>query len=471
MENQAIPKKTLLAILGASLMAFCGVLVETSMNVTFPTLMKQFGLPMNVVQWIATGYLLLVSLTMATSAFVQRRFKIRSIFIFAGLAFIVGSFVCALAPSFTVLLIGRLIQAVATGYAIPLLFAIILQQIPVARLGSFMGLGSMVVGIAPSLGPTYGGMSTYLFTWREIFWFILPVVVIAVLLGSFTIPQKFETHRDPFDTFGFILLAVAFFLVAESFTDAGTYGWISIQFWGFLVVGLLVLAWFAYHSTHSKRILLDLAIFKSPTLVLSLIPYFLLQLINIGISYLLPNYGQLVFGANSLVAGSAILLGSLAAAVIQPLSGRMLDNRGAAVPIRIGGAIIVIAMVLFASFGLHLTNTLIVLFYLVFGIGFGFSFGNAMTNGIQQVDLKLQQDANAMFSTSQQYAGAIGTAIMATLLTSSQESGRHLSQAVLSAQGSEHDFILLVVLSIVAFGLMIVNFRKQAQLKTTKSVF
>lgn len=151
LENQAIPKKTLLAILGASLMAFCGVLVETSMNVTFPTLMKQFGLPMNVVQWIATGYLLLVSLTMATSAFVQRRFKIRSIFIFAGLAFIVGSFVCALAPSFTVLLIGRLIQAVATGYAIPLLFAIILQQIPVARLGSFMGLGSMVVGIAPSL--------------------------------------------------------------------------------------------------------------------------------------------------------------------------------------------------------------------------------------------------------------------------------------------------------------------------------
>ncbi len=188
-------------------------------------------------------------------------------------------------------------------------------------------------------------------------------------------------------------------------------------------------------------------------------------MINIGISYLLPNYGQLVIGANSLVAGAAILLGSLVAAIIQPISGRMLDSRGAALPVQLGGALIVVALVLFALFGLHLTTALIVLFYLVFGIGFGFSFGNAMTNGIQQVDIKLQQDANAMFSTSQQYAGAIGTAIMAALLTSSQESGQHLSQKVLSAQGSEHDFILLLVLSIVAFGVMIVNFRKQAQLK------
>lgn len=463
MENQTIPRKTILAIIGAGLMAFCGVLTETSMNVTFPTLMKQFGLSMSVVQWLSTGYLLLVSLTMATSAYIQRRYKIRSIFIFSGVSFIVGSFVCALAPNFVTLLIGRLIQALATGYAIPLLFAIILQQIPVARLGVFMGLGGMVVGVAPSLGPTYGGMNTYLFTWREIFWFILPIVVIAVLLGSFTITQKMKTRRDTFDFIGLILLGISFFLIAEGFTEAGNFGWLSIQFWGFLIAGLLVIGLFVYHSLHSERDLLDLAIFKIPTFVLSILPYFLIQLMNIGISYLLPNYSQLVFGANSLVAGSAILLGSLVSAIIQPLSGRLLDYRGAGYPIRIGSVLIVLAMVLFAVFGLHLTIPLIVIFYTVFGLGFGFSFGNVMTNGIQQVDGKLQQDANAAFNTSQQYAGSIGTAIMAAILTGSQHSDPQTSQAVLSARGGDHDFILLAVLAVVAFVLIMINFREQAK--------
>ncbi|MFC6254098.1 DHA2 family efflux MFS transporter permease subunit [Secundilactobacillus hailunensis] len=463
MEDQAIPKKTILAIIGAGLLAFCGVLTETSMNVTFPTLMKQFSLSMSVVQWLSTGYLLLVSLTMATSAFVQRRFKIRSIFVFAGVAFIVGSFVCGLAPNFIGLLIGRLIQAIATGYAIPLLFAIILQQIPVSRLGVFMGIGGMTVGVAPSLGPTYGGMNTFLFSWREIFWFILPVVVVAVLLGAFTIPQKMKTRRDAFDFLGLILLGISFFLIAEGFTEAGNYGWLSLQFWGFLIAGIVVIGLFVYHSFHSERDLLDLTIFKSPTFVLSIMAYFLIQLMNIGISYLLPNYSQLVFGANSLVAGSAILLGSLVSGIVQPMSGRLLDSHGAGYPIRFGITLIVISMVLFAIFGLHLTIPLIVFFYLIFGLGFGFSFGNTMTNGIKQVDGKLQQDANAAFNTSQQYAGSIGTAIMAAILTSSQHSNSHLSQAVLSARGGAHDFILLAVLAVTALILILINFQKQAK--------
>lgn len=463
LQNQTIPKKTILAIIGAGMMAFCGVLTETSMNVTFPTLMKQFSLSMSVVQWLSTGYLLLVSLTMATSAYIQRRYKIRSIFIFSGVSFIIGSFVCAMAPSFVVLLVGRLIQAIATGYAIPLLFAIILQQIPVARLGVFMGLGGMVVGVAPSLGPTYGGMNTFLFSWREIFWFILPVVAIALLLGAFTIPQKIKTRRDTFDFLGLLLLGISFFLIAEGFTEAGNFGWLSIQFWGFLVAGLVVIGLFIYHSLHSDRDLLDLTIFKSPTFVLSIIPYFLIQLMNIGISYLLPNYSQLVFGANSLVAGSAILLGSLIGAIVQPISGRLLDSHGAGYPIRIGSALIVVAMVLFALFGLHLTIPLIVGFYSIFGLGFGFSFGNVMTNGIQQVPGKLQQDANAAFNTSQQYAGSIGTAIMAAILTSSQQSDLHLSQAVLSARGGDHDFILLAILAVTAVMLILINFQKQAK--------
>ncbi|ANK60557.1 MFS transporter [Loigolactobacillus backii] len=467
LEEKRIPTKIILAIVGSGLMAFCGVLIETSMNVTFPTLMKQFNLPIGTVQWITTGYLLLVSLVMAASAFIQRRFHLRHIFIFAGITFLLGIFVCGLAPNFATLLIGRLIQAVATGLTIPVMFAIILQQIPASRLGVFMGIGGMIVGIAPSLGPTYGGMNTYLFSWREIFWIILPIVLIAVILGGLTIPQRFKTQKASFDYFGFILLAISFFLIAESFNRAGVYGWLNYNFWGFLLIGVLVLVWFVKHSQHSKHDLLNLAVFKSVTFNLSVITYFLFQLINIGISFLLPNYGQLVLGNNSLVAGSAILLGSLVSALVQPLSGHLLDSRGAGYPIRIGSILVIGATLLFALFGLHLTTFLIIIFYIVFGLGFGFGFGNTMTNGIQQVSQDLQQDANATFSTSQQYAGSLGTAIMATFLSQSQHSGLKLSARHLTAIGSEHDFTLLLILAIIIFCLITLNFKRQKNNATT----
>lgn len=433
------------------------------MNVTFPTLMRQFGLPMGTVQWLATGYLLMVSLTMATSAFMQRRVKLRHLFVFSGLMFTLGIFVCGLATNFPMLLVGRLIQAVGTGYAIPLLFAVILQQIPPARLGLFMGVGGMITGIAPSLGPTYGGFNAYLFTWREIFWFILPLVIVATLLGGLTIPQRFKTGRPQFNFISLILLGLAFFLIAESFTQAGIAGWLSGTFWGLLLAGLVFLLIFVFNSQYAKRDLVNLSVFKSSTFSLSVATYFLVQLMNIGISFLLPNYAQLVFGANSLTAGAAILLGSLAAAFVQPLSGRMLDRVGAGVPIKIGSIFLIVALGLFSIFGRHLTSFSIVLFFLIFGIGFGFSFGNMMTNGIQQVATNLQQDANATFSTSQQYAGSIGTAIMAAILTSSQQSGQHLSQRALAAIGSQHDFYLLLALAVLVLILVWVNFAKQRQ--------
>ncbi|MTV82130.1 DHA2 family efflux MFS transporter permease subunit [Secundilactobacillus folii] len=468
METQRIPRKTILAIIGSGLLAFCGILTETSMNVTFPTLMKQFDLSMGTVQWLSTGYLLVVSLTMITSAFMQRRLKLSQLFVLAGLMFTIGDLICGLAPNFQVLLIGRLIQAVGTGYAIPLLFAIILQQIPAARLGVFMGIGGMITGIAPSLGPTYGGFNTYMFTWREIFWFILPIVILATILGGLTIPQRFKTERPQFNFLGLLFLGIAFFLITEGFTAAGTAGWLSIKFWGSLLGGLVFLMLFVFDSRHTQRDLINLMVFKSPTFVLSVTVYFLIQLMNIGISFLLPNYAQLVFGANSLTAGATILLGSLASAFVQPLSGRMLDRNGASVPIKIGSVLLVISLGLFSAFGQSLTSGLIVLFYLFFGIGFGFSFGNTMTNGIQQVDIKLQQDANATFSTSQQFAGSIGTAIMAAILTSSQQSGRHLSQRVLSAIGSQHDFYLLLLLTVIILILVWINFAKQRRQETAE---
>ncbi|KRM60844.1 hypothetical protein FC26_GL000327 [Paucilactobacillus vaccinostercus DSM 20634] len=128
MENVSkVSSKTKYSIIGTAGLAFCGVLVETSMNVTFPTLMTQFHESLNNVQWVTTIYLLVVAITMTTTAFAQRRFSLRSLLTLAGLLFVLGILTSELARSLPILLVGRVIQGVSTGLTMPLMFAIIMM--------------------------------------------------------------------------------------------------------------------------------------------------------------------------------------------------------------------------------------------------------------------------------------------------------------------------------------------------------
>ena len=156
-----------LAIISLALLTFIGILNETSMNVTYPELSREFGVSLDMVQWITTGYLLMVTITMGTTAYLLRQFAARKLQLVAVSAFIIGDLMCALTGNFAVLLVGRLIQAVATGLSTPILFHIIFTEIPRERLGAMTGFAGMVISFAPALGPTYGGWISAVGSWRN----------------------------------------------------------------------------------------------------------------------------------------------------------------------------------------------------------------------------------------------------------------------------------------------------------------
>ncbi|MEN3241366.1 MFS transporter [Fructilactobacillus sanfranciscensis] len=149
--------KNKLAILATALLSFCGVLLETSMNVTFPELSKIFSVSLDKVQWITTGYLLVVTITMSTTAFLLKKYPIKNLFLLATTFFIIGDFLSMIAPNFNLLLLGRLIQAGATGISMPMMYHVIFTTVPRQKIGTYVGICSMVISMAPALGPTYGG--------------------------------------------------------------------------------------------------------------------------------------------------------------------------------------------------------------------------------------------------------------------------------------------------------------------------
>jgi EmrB/QacA subfamily drug resistance transporter len=458
-QSEKVPRGNLIAIFAIALMAFLGILVETSMNVAFPTLMKQMHVSLNTVQWITTGYLLMVALLMITSAFLKQRFKNKQLFVAAALAFILGDLICALATNFPILLVGRLIQAGCAGLAIPLMFNIVVESVPRSRLGFYMGMAGLILMIAPASGPTFGGIMVYLANWRMIFWSTMPVELIILLLGVGAIKQYAPVKPVKFNWGQFSLLAIAFISFTLGLNSVSTAGALSWEFLG--GVGLAIVAIWGYIvlAKHSSRQLLKLEIFKNPVFTYSFFAYFTLQFCNIGINFALPNYAQIVVGATSLIGGLMLLPGSLVTAILQPWFGHLLDEHGARLPILMGSTLFMIAALVFMTFGQHLSVVLIAIMYVVFSVGRSMAFSNTLTNGLKEVDMSQRADANAIYNTGQQFAGSIGTTILAALMSSVSVSG--MSYAHETAIGSQLAFGLIFVLSLINFGFYFIVFRYQ----------
>jgi len=144
MKQEKISRKTVGAVTATGILAFCGVLISTAMNVIFPVLSKEFQVDIAVIQWLTTIYFLVLAIIVPLSGFLKQSFKNKSLFLVAIGLFIAGIILNAFASSFVLLLIGRVVQGIGTGIALPLMFNIILEQVPSGKLGMMMGVGTMI---------------------------------------------------------------------------------------------------------------------------------------------------------------------------------------------------------------------------------------------------------------------------------------------------------------------------------------
>ena len=208
--SERVDPKLLLAIVATGLMAFIGILTETMTNVLFPTLMEEFHIGTAMVQWLTTGYLLVVSIVTPLSSYLNHRFTLKTSFIAAVVLCIAGLLLASLAVNFPMLMIARILQGAGTGVALPLMFNIILEQSPRSRLGLLMGVGNMVCAIAPALGPTVGGVGVAAIGWRWMFAILIPFLVIAGIVGTMTIRQPRPTEHVHFHWAQLILLIAGF---------------------------------------------------------------------------------------------------------------------------------------------------------------------------------------------------------------------------------------------------------------------
>jgi DHA2 family lincomycin resistance protein-like MFS transporter len=419
--SQPSPGETRLVIGLLLVSAFVVILNETIMGVALPRLMDDLGISAATGQWLTTGFLLTMAVVIPITGFLLQRFNTRPVFVWAMSLFSAGTLIALLAPGFTMLLVGRIVQASGTAIMMPLLMTTVLTLIEPAHRGRVMGNISIVISVAPAIGPTISGLILNAFSWRWLFGFVLPIALAALVLGMIKVRNVSTPRKAPLDVLSVILSAFAFGGIVyglSSIGEAGATGpLVPITA---LVVGVVALALFVFRQTRlqrADRALLDLRTFQTKGFTLPIVAMGLSFMAMFGTLILLPIYLERVLGLDVLSVGLLLLPGGLIMGLLSPVVGRIYDRRGPRV-LLIPGSIIVSAVLWgLSTVGVHTSVWFVLGAHVVLSIGLALTFTPLFTAALGGLPPKLYSHGSAVLGTAQQLAGAAGTALFVTILT------------------------------------------------------
>lgn len=455
-EQDKLPREVVVVLSILVISATIMILNETILSVALPSIMADFQVPETTAQWLTTGFMLTMAVVIPTTGFLLDRFTTKAIFVTALLFFTVGTLVAALAPTFAILLIGRIIQAVGTALVMPLLMTVTLTVVPAHRRGSMMGIISIVISVAPALGPTVSGFILNSLTWHWLFWMMLPIVLIALAVGTLLIKNIGENKISPLDVFSVVLSAIAFGGLVYGFSSIGAIlngeGTVAIIIIALGLVSLAIFVWRQIQLGEEDRALMDLRPFKIRNFTFSLVAILLAFGAMLGTVMVLPIYLQNSLGVTALVTGLVVMPGGLLQGVVAPFIGRFYDKVGPR-PLLIPGAVLLtVAAWAFTLLDGFSPVAMVVVLHTVFSVGMCLMMTPLMTTALGSLPRTLYGHGSAILNTLQQLAGAAGTAIMiaalsfGTLLASNAGS----AQAEAVASGTRVAFIVGGIIAVIA---------------------
>ena len=443
--------------------AFVMILNETIMSVALPTLVTELDVSVGTAQWLTSGFLLTMAVVIPITGFLLQRFSPRQVYLASMTLFSTGTLISALSPGFPMLMAGRIVQAAGTAVMVPLLMTSVIRLVPAERRGATMGTITVVIAVAPAIGPTLSGVILTTLGWRWMFWIVLPIALVALSAGARWLRIVSQARPVPLDVASVLLSALAFggLVFGLSLVGESARGEALVAPWLPAVVGALALTVFVGRQLRlqrSGRALLDLRPLGHRPFLVSVVLLVLGMMSLFGVLILLPLYLQDVLRVDPFVTGLAVLPGGLVMGLLGPLVGRLYDRIGARRLI-IPGAL-VLAAALWAFSTLHQSSPLweIVALHVVLVVGLSLMFTPLMTDALGQLPGELDSHGSAIMATLQQVAGAAGTALFVTVMTlASADAARGTDIA-----GARAAFLCAAIIATVALPLTLLVGRRQA---------
>jgi len=437
--------------------AFVMILNETIMSVALPRLMADLHITASTAQWLTTGFLLTMAVVIPVTGYLFQRFTLRQMFIAAMGIFSFGTLLAATAPGFELLLTGRVIQAGGTAIMLPLLITTVLRVVPAHKRGSMMGVISIVIAVAPAIGPTISGIVLDALDWRWMFWIILPIALIAFAIGAALVRNVTTPVEVPLDVVSVVLSVFAFGGIVYGLSSIGqsAEGGSGVPVWIPLGVGVVALIVFVLRQISRQddgRALLDMRPFATPTFSIGLAMLSISMMALFGAMILLPLYLQNVRGLDTLTTGLLLLPGGLLMGLLSPFIGRVFDRTGPRVLVIPGVVVVSASLWLMTTLGTESPLAMVIGIHSLLMAGLATVMTPLMTSSLGSVPSELYSHGSAIFNTAQQLAGAAGTALFITVMSNTAASRATEGATAISASqtGIHTAFLYGGVVSLIA---------------------
>lgn len=397
--------------------AFIAFLNNTLLNIAIPTIMEEFSVEISTAQWLTTGFMLVNGILIPASAFFVQRFTNRALFISAMAFFTAGTALAMVAPTFLLLVAGRMLQATGSALMMPLLMNIMLVTFPIEKRGSAMGVFGLVMITAPAIGPTLSGWVIEHYSWRTLFGIVLPFAIFILLVAIFKLKNVMETKHVQLDIFSLMLSSIGFGGILYGFSAAGENGWTHWSVYGTIAVGSIALTIFIIRQLRMTEPLLDLRIYRYPMFALSSVISVVISVSMFSAMILTPLYVQNIRGISPFESGILMLPGAIVMGIMSPITGKLFDKYGPKALALTGLTITVFTTFLLSRLGFDDGYYYIMAVYTARMFGMSMVMMPIMTNGLNQLPMESNPHGTAINNTLQQVSGAIGSAILLTITT------------------------------------------------------
>ncbi len=438
--------------------AFVAVLNATLLTPALPTIMADMGITSTTVQWLTSGYALTEAVIIPLAAYLMGRFSTRRLFIGGMTLFAAGSLVSAVAPVFPLLLLGRVMQACATGFVMPMVFSVILLVIPRERRGSAMGIIGLVIGFAPTIGPSLSGVLVDTVGWRAIFVIVAVVAAIIVACAAKMLKSYGEFKRSRFDLLSVVLSTCGLICLLYGLSSVSSSTNLGLTV-GLIVAGIALVGLYAYRQLNLAEPMLRVDILKTANYRTVVIVIALFQAALIGMETVMPLYIQGVLGQSATVSGLTLLPGALIGAFTGMLAGRLFDKFGVRVPVLIGAAVILCGVLGFTQFRADSPIVLVSVMYAVLAIGIQFTMTPVNTWGVNSLPNEAIQHAQSTSNTINQVAASFGTALLVSVSATVSGAASDLAGVERTFAGYHASFCTTALLAACAIALILVFVR------------
>ncbi|TGB02888.1 MDR family MFS transporter [Halobacillus salinus] len=428
--------------------AFVAILNQTLLATALPHIMRDLNLEASTAQWLQSIFMLVNGIMIPITAFLIERFSTRGLFLTAIGLFAFGTLVCGLAVNFPVLLIGRVLQASGAGIILPLMQTILFLVFPIEKRGSAMGMFGLVIAFAPAIGPTLSGYLVEQFPWRSLFFVILPIAILDIIVAYFILKNVTKQSFPKVDPISIILSSFGFGGLLYGFSIAGDKGWGSTSVMISMIVGAVTLTAFILRQLRLERPILEFRIFKYKIFTLTTALGMVTFMAMIGGAVVLPIFMQNMLGFTAFESGLMLLPGALLMGVMNPITGRLFDKFGARWLAIIGLGLLVVSTFMFTNLTAATTFTYLALVNCVRMFGISMVMMPVTTAGLNQLPSNLMPHGTAMNNTMRQVSGAVGTALLVSVMTSQANPSNGVTGLI---HGVNVSFIVAGIIAAVGF--------------------